>query len=350
MPPSSASASIDPDGSSWAFDTLEAEAFGPLGEGPLCVVDTATTDAVDRARAWCLGTQAVIVGIDRMGALPPVDTEPFDVLLTIAAKAPRPWVSVPAARLDNRIAAIRTSVQRSPIAASVACRVMRMSETISFAGALHLESLAYSTLLGGSEFDRWRVAQPLETRPEGQEPFVIVERDGDGVSIALARPDTRNAMSAGMRDALFEALAAVLDDPTAPSLSLSGRGPCFSVGGDLAEFGTARDLAAAHAIRTARSCALLLHRLSGRAEAVLHGACIGSGIEIAAAAGRRIGRQGVFFQLPELSMGLMPGAAGTVTLPRLIGRHRTAAMLLTGRRLNAATALEWGLLTGMRPA
>ena len=51
-----------------------------------------------------------------------------------------------------------------------------------------------------------------------------------------------------------------------------------------------------------------------------------------------------FFQLPEIKLGLLPGAGGTVSILRRIGRHRTAYLALSARRINAATALEWGLV------
>jgi enoyl-CoA hydratase/carnithine racemase len=103
----------------------------------------------------------------------------------------------------------------------------------------------------------------------------------------------------------------------------------------------------AHYIRSLRSCAMLLMALGERATVHLHGACIGSGIEIAAAAGRRVAHPDAFFQLPEVAMGLIPGAGGTVTINRAIGRHRAAYIALSGRRFSARIGLEWGLATDM---
>src|SRR3546814_7539801 len=74
----------------------------------------------------------------------------------------------------------------------------------------------------------------------------------------------RNAMSAAMRDALYEALANALDDPSRPAVLIQGAGKCFSTGGALAEFGTAHDLAEAHAVRTLHSCARALDVLGPR--------------------------------------------------------------------------------------
>ena len=252
------------------IDTLEAEDFGPLGLDPLHVIDLGKPGAMARAAEISSATQAIVLGLDRKGVLPIIDPAPFDVLLTTAPHPPRPWTGVEATRWDARLTAIRAIVGAAPFAATIARRVLRMGESLAFDDALHLESLAYSTLLGGAEFRRWRSGrQSAERQDGGASPesgaFVEVTREDDVMTIAMARPKARNAICAGMRDALFEALAAALDDPSAPRVRLRGQGACFSTGGELAEFGTADDLARAHAIRSARSGAALLHRLSKRA-------------------------------------------------------------------------------------
>jgi enoyl-CoA hydratase/carnithine racemase len=76
----------------------------------------------------------------------------------------------------------------------------------------------------------------------------------------------------------------------------------------------------------------------------LHGACIGAGIEVAAFAGDVTATEGAFFQLPEVGFGLVPGAGGTVSLPRRIGRQRTAWLALSGARIDTSTARAWGLV------
>ncbi|WP_242124226.1 enoyl-CoA hydratase/isomerase family protein [Sphingobium sp. Sx8-8] len=326
------------------IDSLEAERFSALGDRPICFLDLGSPDAMEQARLLSRVTQAAVVGLDPEGALPGVDESLFDLLMTSAVDAPRPWVTVAAAHWRDRIEAMTALASRHPVATTIAMRLMRMQADMGFEDAVHAESLAYSTLLGGAEFRQWLSERKTEPRTVVAAPFIEMERSDDHVTVRLARPDNRNALCAGMRDALFEALAAVADDPTQPALWLEGAGPCFSTGGDLPEFGSASDLAMAHVIRTMRSCAVMLHRIGDRATVVLHGACVGSGIEVPAAAARRIARPGTFFHLPELRMGLIPGAGGTVTLTRAIGRHRTAYMLLSARRIDLATALDWGLV------
>lgn len=320
-------------------DFLGADAFSALGDWPVLIVDAAAWQSPGVA------IQAVVIGIDDAGVLPAADPAAFDVLVTTAANAPAPWVSVPAARLADHRAQLERAVRRCPAAATILCRVLRIVERLPFADALHVESLAYSTLLGGGEFGRWLAQRgPPPPSAEPGEPLVLVDRVADRVEITLNHPASRNAMSAAMRDALYGALANALDDPSQPDVLLKGAGRCFSTGGDLTEFGTAADLAQAHVARTVRSSAALLDRLGPRATVRLHGACIGSGLEVPAAAHRRLATGDAWFQLPELAMGLIPGAGGTASVTRAIGRHRAAWMVVTGQRIGAATARDWGLI------
>ena len=96
--------------------------------------------------------------------------------------------------------------------------------------------------------------------------------------------------------------------------------------------------------RASRSAARLLGIVGDRVTAHLHGACIGAGIELPALAGRVVAKPDTGMRLPEVAMGLVPGAGGTATLPRRIGRHRTAWLALTGQSISAATGCAWGLI------
>lgn len=320
-------------------DLLGAEALCPLTGSPLVLL--APGEAVPAG--------GVVVLVDRAGALPDVDPSAYDALVTARAAAPAPWVSVIPRRLEAQLAAVRQTAMQAPIATAMLARLLRMSEGLPFDSALELESLAYSTLLGGGEFARWLAGAERASSGEQAAVPVRYDRAGDAVTLTLASPGNRNAMTAAMRDALYEALANVLEDPGLPGLTLRAEGRCFSTGGDLAEFGSARDLAAAHLIRTRRSCARLLHRLGHRATVRLQGACIGSGIEIPAAAAHRIAAPDLLVQLPELRMGLIPGAGGTVSIARAVGRHRLFWLALGAFRIGAAQGLDWGLVHAIEP-
>jgi enoyl-CoA hydratase/carnithine racemase len=285
---------------------------------------------------------SIQIGLHRDGPLPAGDLESFDILLSADPSAPAPWVGVE--DVDGALAELAAAFEANPLAAAVLTQVLRLSLALPFEAALAAESLAYSMLLAGEEFRSWRVAHPPRLRPPPPEARVRLAREGEALAIWLARPGARNAVDARMRDDLVEALEFALIDPGAPPVVLRGEGPAFCAGGDLDEFGTARDPSAAHAIRMARSAARLVHRLGSRVGVRLHGACIGAGIEIPAAAGRVVAAPDAYFQLPEVGMGLIPGAGGAATIPRRIGRHRTAWLALSGARLDAATALAWGLI------
>ena len=147
-----------------------------------------------------------------------------------------------------------------------------------------------------------------------------------------------------MRDALAAALAVAGRWPIPARRSCcAASGPDFCAGGDLDEFGTRPDPAIAHLIRLTRSPAMLMSGLAARTTAYLHGACLGAGIELPAFAGRVIAA-GCPFGLPEIQLGLVPGAGGTVSLPRRIGRWRTAYLGLAGQPVGARTPCDWGLV------
>ena len=321
-------------------DHIEIERFSPLGDMPVVVCDAAEA-APDSGNA-------LLIGIDRAGACPTVDEARFDILLSARESAPGPWAHVPARAMDDKIDALTNAVRRAPFATAILRQTLRLAETLPFDQALIVESLAYSTLLGGAEFRAWRKAHPAQPAP-AQAAVVDFAREGDHVTLTLNTPESRNATTARMRDALHEALSAVLDDPSARRVSVHAAGACFSTGGDLNEFGANPDLAGAHAIRTTRSVARLIQELGDRADVLFHGAAIGSGLEMFACTAERAAMEGAFFQMPELKMGLMPGAGGTVTLPRAIGRHRACFMIVGGARVSAATALQWGLVSEIVP-
>lgn len=290
------------------------------------------------------GPGQVRVGIHRRGPLPAGDLDGFDILLSADADAPRPWVGLAADRLDAAIADLEAKISAQPVASAAAAQVMRMTLSVDFASALALESLAYSMLLASDSFRTWRAATPVRTRTGDDGPRVSIAGDGGALSIRLERPAARNAFDARMRDELCEALAFALEHPDSPPVTLTGAGPAFSAGGDLNEFGTAADPGLAHLIRILRSPARLVRDLGGRLSVRLHGACVGAGIEVPAAAARVTARPDTIFRLPEVSMGLIPGAGGTATLPRRIGRQRTAWLAISGAEIGEDTALAWGLI------
>lgn len=335
----------------------DGKAQAPLLDGtgeptqPLVVVDldaAADRFVLEEARQAALACERVIVGV-RLLEFP---GEPrHDLLnaldLTLTQEGmqltPRSCVAVrdPAAVARTLQAAAAASAQ----AAVVLAQVLRATERLDVRSALNVESFAYSTLMGGGEFRRWLAGRNRRPRPlPGPESAVIAERADAALRITLNRPARRNAYSRELRDALVEALLIPTLDETVRRVVITGAGPSFCSGGDLDEFGTAPDTATAHFVRTSGGAAGLLHGIADRTEVRVHGACVGAGIELAAFAGRVMALPGATFRLPEVSMGLIPGAGGSVSIPRRIGRWRTLYLALSGTTLDAATATQWGLV------
>jgi hypothetical protein len=273
-----------------------------------------------------------VAAIERLGATPCV------VIGRAGWSAPGLVDAI--ARDDRDLDAIIATVERAPLAATALALLLRHGAD------LVTESATYSALQAGPEFRAWRDATPLRRRDAPTRPTVAVERDGDELRVELDRPEVRNALGVQMRDELLDALAIADADPDL-HVTISGRGPAFCAGGDLDEFGTFPDPATAHLIRLERSIGAVVARLADRTTVQLHGASYGSGIELAAFAGRVIAHPATTIALPELGLGLVPGAGGTVSLPARIGRHRTALLALTRQPIDAPTALAWGLVDGL---
>ena len=254
-------------------------------------------------------------------------------------------ITVPS--IDAALDDLTARAERWPIAAAVCDDVLRSVDASgpAFAGVM-TESLAYSTLQAGPEFARWLAERGPATLPVTAEP-VLADRDGDTLRIAFNRPDRHNAFSTDARAALLEALTVAQLDSSVDELVLTGNGPSFCSGGDLAEFGTFRDPSNAHLARTRYSPALALDALTARlgkaCRAEVHGRVLGSGLEMASFCGRVEAGADSVFGLPELTLGLIPGAGGTVSVTRRIGRWRTAYLVLSGVTIDADTALAWGL-------
>jgi enoyl-CoA hydratase/carnithine racemase len=240
-------------------------------------------------------------------------------------------------------AAIERTMAANPLAATALTMLLRAGSERSTLDGLLTESSVYSTLQGGPEFEAWRAAHP-PTRRDDDAERVRVERDGDRLTLTLTRPEVRNALDARMRDELVAALQLVEADPSIGEVHLRGEGPAFCAGGDLDEFGSRPDPATAHLVRMLQSAGRAIDAVADRVTAHLHGPCRGSGVELPAFAAHVVAAADATFGLPEVSLGLIPGAGGTVSLPRRIGRHRTAWLALTGEAVDAATARRWGLV------
>jgi Enoyl-CoA hydratase/isomerase len=244
-------------------------------------------------------------------------------------------------------APVLRGIEQSPIASVTLAQILRATLQLDIDAALAAESAGYSLLQAGPEFARWRSTRAVRHDAVSTGAVVDVARRDSTLSITLNRPAKHNAFNTTMRDQLCEALLLASSDPTIGRVILAGAGPSFCSGGDLDEFGSFPDPATAHVTRLTRSAGRLIAAIAQKVEAQIHGACMGAGIELPAFASRVIADPGTVIALPELGLGLIPGAGGTVSLPRRIGRQRTCELALSQVRLDAATALAWGLVDGI---
>jgi len=283
--------------------------------------------ADDPALTWVRRAPCVVVGVAPASAAPAtatdvaVDDDEGDVLAALVDRA-----------------------SATPHAARVLVDVLRPMPRLDVPAGLTLESLGYSTLLAGTEFAAWHRdrRRPEPRVHEGE--AVQIERSGGELRITLTRPGNRNAFSAQMRDSLWEALTLAEVDPSVERVVLDADGPVFSSGGDLTEFGSAPDVARAHEVRTQRSVGAQLARLGERAVVHVHGTCVGAGVELPAFAAHVVADPGTTFRLPEVGMGLIPGAGGTVSITHRAGRQATARLALLGEAIDATDALALGLV------
>ena len=168
-----------------------------------------------------------------------------------------------------------------------------------------------------------------------------VETVGAIVHIRLARPGKRNALNDALVEQLRSTFAGLPE--AARAVVLSGEGDHFCAGLDLGELG---ERSVAEGILHSRSWHAAFEQIQfGRVPvvAVLHGAVVGGGLELAAAAHVRVAEASTFYGLPEGQRGLFVGGGGSARIPRLIGVARMADMMLTGRVYDAAEGQAAGL-------
>ena len=238
-------------------------------------------------------------------------------------------------------------LRANPQAAVVAAQTLRLGPRLGAGDALLAESLAYATLQAGAEHARWLSGRGRRTRRDLDQPRIDVSDDGCSVTVTLDRPRLLNLFDAAMRDQLVDVLKALVAGADGRPVVITGAGGNFCAGGDPAEFGTVEDPATAHLIRSRANAAPWMAAVAGRTAAQIDGACVGAGIELAAFCATVTATDRARFRLPELSMGLIPGAGGTVSIPARIGRQRTLAWLLTDAEIDAHTAQRWGLVDNL---
>ena len=168
-------------------------------------------------------------------------------------------------------------------------------------------------------------------------------RHGEVLHLAINRPDKHNALNDALIAAIDAQFASI--EPDVHAIVLSGEGEHFCAGLDLSEL---KERSVLQGIQHSRSWHAAFDRIQYcpvPVVAVLHGAVVGGGLEIAAACHLRVAESNAFYAFPEGQRGIFVGGGGSVRVPRMIGAARVADMMLTGRVLDAHEGLQCGLST-----
>src|SRR3954454_14531701 len=172
---------------------------------------------------------------------------------------------------------------------------------------------------------------------------VELTRAGAVQTITLNRPDKMNAFNRAMHAALREALKAARD-PDVRAVVVTGAGRGFCAGQDLTEFGETADVGAA--LRdTYHPNMLAIRALEKPVIAAVNGACAGAGLSLACACDIRIAADAAAFVPGFIGIGLIPDAGGSYFIHRLLGASRAFEWMTSNRRLTAAEAHAWGLVS-----
>jgi enoyl-CoA hydratase len=179
---------------------------------------------------------------------------------------------------------------------------------------------------------------------------IIYEKRNGIAYVTLNRPHALNAYNLKMRDELYQVLGAIRDDTEVRVAIFKGAGErAFCAGADLTEFLTAPSPLVARQARWERDVWGLFLSITKPLIAALHGYVLGSGIEIALSCDIRLAAEDTQFGLPEPSLGIIPAAGGSQTLPRVVGGARALEMLLSGRWLGAEEAHRFKLVNRVVP-
>lgn len=167
----------------------------------------------------------------------------------------------------------------------------------------------------------------------------------DGVAtVTLARPEKLNVVDVATRDELIGAFTAVRDAPDAHALLVRAEGKHFSAGADLAEFGNAGSVFEARRARWDRDPWMHLWYLPQPTVVALHGYALGAGMELALLCDLRLAAPDTRLGLPETTLGMLPAAAGTQSLGRLLGAPAAAPHVLLGETIDAEEASRRGIV------
>jgi enoyl-CoA hydratase len=165
------------------------------------------------------------------------------------------------------------------------------------------------------------------------------------LTLKLNRPDKLNALNAEMLETLESLLQQAKKDEQIKGILITGEGKAFCAGADIKRLAECNPESGYHFARFGQAVFRQLETLGKPSLSAINGFAFGGGCELAMATTLRIASKNAVFGQPEIKLGVIPGYGGTQRLARLIGKSRALELCLTGRSIDAETALNWGLIT-----
>ena len=173
---------------------------------------------------------------------------------------------------------------------------------------------------------------------------VTVEKDGQIAIVTINRPDALNAINIETMTEIGHAMLEVGDDDSVRAVIVTGAGKAFVAGADIAELQMKDGMEARAISQLGQRTFNIVENIAKPVIAAVNGYALGGGLELAMACDVRIASTRAKMGQPEVTIGAVPGFAGTQRLPSLIGLGRAKEMLMLGKPINAETALSWGLV------
>src|SRR5690242_16542299 len=164
-----------------------------------------------------------------------------------------------------------------------------------------------------------------------------MRRDGNVAIITIDNPPV-NALRQGVRKGIMDNVIAARDDASVEAIILTGAGRTFVAGADITEFGKPPQAPSLIEVIA------VLDEVKKPTIAAVHGTPLGGGLELTMGCHFRVAAAGTRLGLPEIKLGLIPGAGGTQRLPRLVGIEKALPMILSGDPIPAKDALAAGLV------
>lgn len=178
--------------------------------------------------------------------------------------------------------------------------------------------------------------------------FIEQSLDAEGILLlTLNRPDKLNALSEEVLQTLAETLTMARRNSEVKAVLLTGAGKAFCAGADISRLAECNAESGYRFACEGQAVFRQLEALGKPSLAAINGFAFGGGCELAIAATLRIASTAAKFGQPEVKLGVIPGYGGTQRLARLIGKGRALDLCLSGRFIDAATALQWGLVSAV---